>query len=140
MVIQNRDNIGFQMQEMVTTLTQDSIAAFVISYLKKHQIPYAQNMSDDIFYFDHLDAPLVCCCMDGLANLDGMSLLYHLEWEHTPLLTSRETIIKEDELGVILQLKMLQKYPNLNFIFSRKGRNQDVGFGDLVKDEVCILE
>lgn len=140
MVIHYQENIGFQMQEMVTSLTKDSIASFVISFLKKHQIPYAQNTFEDIFCFEHVDEPVVYCSMDGLANLDNLSLLYNLEWEHNPpLLSDKLKIDGGEEFGLILQLKMLQKYPNLNFIFNRKGRTQGIEFGELFEAEDCIL-
>jgi len=60
--------------------------------------------------------------LDEVSNLEDMNLLYQLEWEHNPLTFIGNTKTEEDELGVFLQLKMLQKYPNLNFIFSRNKR------------------
>jgi hypothetical protein len=57
--------------------------------------------------------------LDEVTNLEEMSLLYQLEWDNNPLSYIGDTITEDDEFGVFLQLKMLQKYPNLNFVFSR---------------------
>ena len=118
MVIQYENTIGFQMQEMLTSLSQDSVSDFVVSFLQKHQIPFKQN-ANGIFYYDHPDAPLITCFLDEVDTLEDMSLLYQLEWENNPLAYSNDTITEEGEFGVFLLLKMLQKYPDLNFIFSR---------------------
>ena len=56
-------------------------------------------------------------------NLEEMSLLYQLEWDHNPLAYIADTITEEGEFGVFLQLKVLQKYPNLNFVFSRNEKD-----------------
>ncbi|HAF84847.1 MAG TPA: hypothetical protein DCG32_00435 [Sphaerochaeta sp.] len=118
MVIQYEGNIGFQMQEMLTSLSQDSVSEFVIAFLKRYQIPYRQN-SHDIFYYDHPNSLVISCSLDEVTNLEEMSLLYQLEWDNNPLSYIGDTITEDDEFGVFLQLKMLQKYPNLNFVFSR---------------------
>ena len=43
MVIQYEGSYSFQMQEMLTSLSQDSIATFVIAFLIRHQIRYKLN-------------------------------------------------------------------------------------------------
>ncbi len=122
MVVQYRGSYSFQMQEMLTSLSQDSVGEFVIAFLQRHQISFKQNSSLGIFSLKHPDQPLIRCSLDEVSNLEDMNLLYQLEWEHNPLTFIGNTKTEEDELGVFLQLKMLQKYPNLNFIFSRNKR------------------
>ena len=68
---------------------------------------------------DHPNEPVISCSLDEVSNLEDMSLLYELEWENNPLSYVENTISERNGLGVFLQLKMLQKYPNLNFIFKR---------------------
>ncbi|MBI9095226.1 MAG: hypothetical protein JEY71_10120 [Sphaerochaeta sp.] len=135
MVIQYEGNIGFQMQEMLTSLSQDSVSEFVIAFLKRHQIPYRQN-SHGIFYSGHPKSLVISCSLDEVANLEEMSLLYQLEWENNPLSYIEDTITEDDEFGVFLQLKMLQKYPNLNFVFSRNEKDsrdlEDLFIGEAV--------
>lgn len=121
MVIQYEGNFGVQMEEMITSLSQDSIATFVIAFLKRHQIPYKQK-SQDIFYFGHADSPVISCFLDDVDNLEEMNLLYQLEWANNPLSYIGHTATEENELGVFLLLKMLQKYPGLNFVFRRNER------------------
>lgn len=136
MVIQYEHSIGYQMQKMVATLTQDSVASFVIAFLEKHGIPYEQIEGFGIFYVDHLDEPVLKCSLDGVSNPEDMSLLYHLEWDHTPLLASRSTAVGKDKaLDVILHLKLLQKCPNLNFVFNRRERQEELGLYHLFEDE-----
>ncbi len=118
MVIQYEGTIGFQMQEMLTSLSQDSVSAFVVTFLQRHQIPFKQN-ANGIFNHEHPDAPMITCFLDDVANLEDMNLLYQLEWENNPLEYANGTIAEEGKFGVFLLLKMLQKYPDLNFIFSR---------------------
>lgn len=135
MVIQYEGNIGFQMQEMLTSLSQDSVSAFVIAFLQRHRIPFKQN-SHAIFNYGHPDAPVVRCFLDEVDNLEEMSLLYQLEWDHNPLAYIADTITEEGEFGVFLQLKVLQKYPNLNFVFSRNEKDlrdlEDLFIGEAV--------
>ena len=119
MVIQYEGRFNFQMQEMLTSLSQDSVAEFVIAFLKRHQIRFKQNSSQGIFYLDHPNEPVISCSLDEVSNLEDMSLLYELEWENNPLSYVENTISERNGLGVFLQLKMVQKYPNLNFIFKR---------------------
>lgn len=123
MVIHYEGSYSFQMQEMLTSLSQDSVATFVVAFLRRHQIPFKQNASHDIFYLGHRDAPVLRCSLDEASNLEDMNLLYQLEWENNPLSYITRAINEEDEFGVFLQLKMLQKYPNLNFIFTRNKKN-----------------
>lgn len=135
MVIQYEGTIGFQMQEMITSLSQDSVSAFVVTFLQRHQIPFKQN-ANGIFYYDHPDEPLITCFLDEVDNLEDMSLLYQLEWENNPLAFINDAITEEGEFGVFLLLKMLQKYPDLNFIFSRNEMDprdlQDLFIGEAV--------
>lgn len=121
MVIQYEGNIGFQMQEMLTSLSQDSVSEFVIAFLQRHRIPFKQN-SHAIFNYSHPDEPVIRCFLDEVANLEEMNLLYQLEWDHNPLEYIEDTIT-EEEFGVFLQLKVLQKYPTLNFVFSRNDKD-----------------
>ena len=134
MVIQYEGNIGFQMQEMLTSLSQDSVSAFVIAFLQRHRIPYEQD-SHTIFSFDHPDEPVIRCSLDEVDNLEEMNLLYQLEWDHNPLEYIADTIT-EEAFGVFLQLKVLQKYPTLNFVFSRNDNDprdlQDLFIGEAV--------
>ncbi len=134
MVIQYEGNIGFQMQEMITSLSQDSVSTFVVAFLKRYQIPFYQD-SNGIFYYDHPNTPVIRCFLDEVADLEEMNLLYQVEWENNPLAYLADTII-EDEFGVFLQLRMLQKYPDLNFVFSRNEKDprdlQDLFIGKAV--------
>lgn len=139
MVIQYEGNIGLQMQEVLTSLSQDSVATFVIAFLKRHQIPYKQNSSRDIYYLDHPDMSVIRCSLNEVANLEEMSLLYQLEWDTEALSYSGNPITEKDEFGVFLQLKMLQKYPDLNFIFSRNERENFRDLQDLFIGEAVIL-
>lgn len=118
MVIQYEGSYSFQMQEMLTSLSQDSVAEFVVAFLQRHQIPYKLSPKK-IYYLDHPDEPVIRCSLDDVDNLEEMDLLYQLEWENNPLSYMGNTSNEEDKLGVFLQLKILQKYPNLNFVFSR---------------------
>ena len=138
MVIQYEGSYSFQMQEMLTSLSQDSIATFVIAFLKRHQIPYKQK-SQDIFYFGHADSPVISCFLDDVDNLEEMNLLYQLEWDNNPLSYIEDPITEDDEFGVFLQLKMLQKYPNLNFMFSRNKRPDPSDLKDLFIGEELTL-
>ena len=138
MVIQYEGNFGVQMEEMLTSLSQDSVATFVIAFLKRHQIPYYLD-SQDIFYLDHQDEPIISCYLDEVDNLEEMSLLYQLEWDNNPLSYTNDPITEEDEFGVFLQLKMLQKYPNLNYVFSRNERPDPRGLEDLFIGEELTL-
>ncbi|HKM07973.1 MAG TPA: hypothetical protein VJ869_13410 [Sphaerochaeta sp.] len=121
MVIQYEGSYSFQMQEMLTSLSQDSVAEFVIAFLKRHQIRYKLN-AHEIYYFGHPDQPLISCSLDKVDNLEEMNLLYQLEWANNPLSYIGHTATEENELGVFLLLKMLQKYPGLNFVFRRNER------------------
>lgn len=138
MVIQYEGNFGVQMEEMLTSLSQDSIATFVIAFLKRHQIRYKLN-AHEIYYFGHPDQPLISCSLDKVDNLEEMNLLYQLEWDNNPLSFIEDPITEDDEFGVFLQLKMLQKYPNLNFVFRKNER----GVRDLeemfIKDAVLLV-
>ena len=138
MVIQYEGNFGLQMEEMLISLSQDSVATFVIAFLKRHQIPYYLD-SQDIFYYDHPDEPMISCFLDKVDNLEEMSLLYQLEWDNNPLSYIGDTITEVDEFGVFLQLKMLQKYPNLNFVFSRNERPGNRDLEDLFIGEAVTL-
>ena len=138
MVIQYEGNFGLQMEEMLTSLSQDSVATFVIAFLKRHQIPYKMD-SQNIYYYDHPDEPMITCFLDEVDNLEEMSLLYQLEWDNNPLSYIADTIIEEDEFGVFLQLKMLQKYPNLNFVFSRNEKPNPRGLEELFIGEELPL-
>lgn len=138
MVIQYRGSYSFQMQEMLTSLSQDSVSEFVIAFLQRHQIPFKQNSSLGIFSLNNPDQALVRCSLDEVSNLEDMNLLYQLEWEHNPLAFIGDTKTEEDELGVLLQLKMLQKYPNLNFVFSRNRRCLR-SLEDMFIDEAVLL-
>jgi len=138
MVIQYEGNFGLQMEEMLISLSQDSVATFVIAFLKRHQIPYYLD-SQDIFYYDHPDEPMISCFLDKVDNLEEMSLLYQLEWDNNPLSYIGDPITEDDEFGVFLQLKMLQKYPNLNFVFSRNERPGNRDLEDLFIGEAVTL-
>ncbi len=122
MVIQYEGSYSFQMQEMLTSLSQDSVAEFVIAFLKRHQIPYKLDLHR-IYYLAHPDEPVVKCSLDKVDNLEEMNLLYQLEWENNPLAYIEDKTAEEDELGVFLLLKMLQKYPNLNFVFTKNEKD-----------------
>ena len=122
MVIQYEGSYSFQMQEMLTSLSQDSVAEFVIAFLKRHQIPYKLSPKK-IYYLDQPDEPVIRCSLDDVDNLEEMDLLYQLEWENNPLSYLGNTSNEEEKLGVFLQLKILQKYPNLNFVFSRNEKD-----------------
>jgi hypothetical protein len=138
MVIQYEGNFGLQMEEMLISLSQDSVATFVIAFLQRHQIPYKLD-SQDIFYLDHPDEPVISCFLDEVDNLEEMSLLYQLEWDNNPLSYIEDPITEDDEFGVFLQLKMLQKYPNLNFVFSRNERPGNRDLEDLFIGEAVTL-
>ncbi|MDY0287299.1 MAG: hypothetical protein RBR15_00575 [Sphaerochaeta sp.] len=136
MVIQYEGSYSFQMQQMLTSLSQDSVSEFVIAFLQRHQIRFRQNPSHDIFYLGHRDEPVIRCSLDEVDNLEDMNLLYQLEWEHNPLSCISSSIKEDDQFSVFLQLKMLQKYPNLNFVFSRNRKDprelQDLFIGEAV--------
>ena len=138
MVIQYEGNFGIQMEEMLISLSQDSVATFVIAFLKRHQISYHLN-SQDIFCYDHPDEPVICCYLDEVDNLEEMNLLYQLEWDNEAISYSGNPITDDDEFGVFLQLKMLQKYPTLNFVFSRNERPDPRGLEDLFIGEELTL-
>ena len=138
MVVQYEGNFGLQMEEMLTSLSQDSVATFVIAFLQRHQIPFYLN-SQDIYYYDHPDEPMISCFLDKVDNLEEMNLLYQLEWDNNPLSYIGDPITEEDEFGVFLQLKMLQKYPNLNFVFSRNERPDPKSLEDLFIGEELNL-
>jgi hypothetical protein len=138
MVIQYEGNIGFQMQEMLTSLSQDSVSTFVIAFLQRHQIPFNQN-SSGIFYYDHPDTPMISCFLDEVDNLEEMSLLYQLEWENNPLAYLGDTITEDDEFGVFLLLKMLQMYQEINFVFSRNERRDQRDLEDMFIGKAVTL-
>ncbi|MDY0287301.1 MAG: hypothetical protein RBR15_00585 [Sphaerochaeta sp.] len=108
--------IGIERQ-VITNLAQDGVTSFVIAFLEKHGIAYEQIEDYGIFSLDHLDEPVVKCSLAEVANLDDMNLLYHLEWDHFPLsFGSNGAMDTDNGFGVVMQLKLLQKYPNLNFV------------------------
>ena len=138
MVVQYEGNFALQMEEMLISLSQDSVATYVIAFLKRHQIPYNMN-SQNIYYYDHPDEPMISCFLDEVDNLEEMNLLYQLEWDNNPLSYTNDPITEDDGVGVFLLLKMLQKYPTLNFIFSRNERPDPRGVEDLFIGEEQTL-
>ncbi len=139
MVIQYEGSYSFQMQQMLTSLSQDSVAAFVIAFLQRHQIRFKQNSYHDIFYLDHPNESLVICSLDEASDLEDMNLLYQLEWENNPLSYSKHTVSEDEEFGVFLQLKMLQKYPNLNFIFRRSDKDSKSLQSRFLREAVILV-
>lgn len=121
MVIRYEGNIGLQLQQMLTSLSQDNVATFVIAFLKRHQIPFKRNAAGDIYYLNHPNTPVLRCSLDEVGAIEEIVLLYQLEWEGDALLSSKEGFT------VVLQLKMLQKYPHLNFEFKRNPKELTKG-------------